>query len=129
MKRTTRRFVLAGWCISLAGVAYLSVQPGIDLPGTAWNADKLYHMLAYAWLGTLAVWAFAGTGHGRVVASCLIPLGGLFEWIQSFVPGREASLGDAAANTLGVLLGIWLAGFLTRRLVARRAPERSGGGA
>jgi hypothetical protein len=68
MKTVARATLTAGWILSLALVVYLSLQPGIELPGVFWNADKLYHMLAYGWLGGLAVWFFA-FGRGRIVAS------------------------------------------------------------
>ena len=41
----------------------------------------------------------------------------LDEWHQTLVPGRDASLGDAVADALGVLLGftvfMWLAARYT----------------
>src|SRR5512132_3219791 len=33
-------------------------------------------------------------------------LGALFEILQIFVPGREAAVGDAMANTIGVAIGL-----------------------
>ena len=51
---------------------------------------------------------------------CMIPLGGLVEWGQSFVPGRTASMGDAVANALGVFLGIWLVDVMAERIRRRR---------
>ena len=115
-----RRIVLAGWCLSVVGAAYLSLLPGLDLPGDFWNADKLYHMLAYTWLGALPVWCFADARRGRAAAYGMVVLGALLEWGQSLVPGRTASMGDAVANALGVFLGIWLAEGLLVRLGARR---------
>ena len=56
------------------------------------------------------------------MAFCLIPFGGIVEWLQSFVPGREASMGDAVANTLGVFVGIWLAEAIGRRLFRPQEP-------
>ena len=44
MKNVVRAILVAGWVFSLAVVVYLSLQPGIELPGAFWNADKLYHM-------------------------------------------------------------------------------------
>ena len=115
-----RRIVLAGWCLSVAGASYLSLLPGVELPGNFWNADKLYHMLAYAWLGGLPVWCIANPARGRAVAYAMIPLGALLEWGQSFVPGRDASMGDAVANAVGVFVGIWLSESLLSWLGERR---------
>lgn len=116
-----RRFVLAAWLLSTAVIAYLSLLPGVELPVSFWNADKVYHCLAYAWLGALPLWAFARSDRGRAVAYAMVVFGGLIEWGQSFVPGRTASVGDAVANAVGVFLGIWLAEGLKARLLARKA--------
>jgi len=110
-----RRLLLAVWLTSIAVDAYCSLLPGLQLPGAFWNVDKLYHCAAYAWLGGLAVLTMPGRGSGRIAAASMIVLGGLLEWGQSFVPGRTASFGDAAANAAGVVLGLWLAGLLGKK--------------
>ncbi|WP_300160213.1 VanZ family protein [Solidesulfovibrio sp.] len=110
-----RRVMLALWIVSVAGTCWASLTPRLELPVDFWNADKLYHTLTYAWLGGLPLWAFATGGRARAAAYCMIPLGGLLEWGQSFVPGRTASMGDAVANALGVFLGIWIAEHLMAR--------------
>ena len=115
-----RRGILAVWLLSAAMIGYLSLLPGIELPVSFWNADKIYHCLAYAWLGALPLWGFASQGRGRAAAYAMVVLGGLLEWGQSFVPGRTASTGDAVANAVGVFLGIWLAEGLRARLGARK---------
>jgi VanZ family protein len=103
-----RRLVMAVWLVSVAGAIVLSLKAGVELPVQFWNADKVYHLLAYAWLGGLPLIAFARWDRARIAAYCMIPMGGLLEWGQSFVPGRAASMGDAVANALGVFIGIWL---------------------
>lgn len=116
-----RRFVLAVWVLSGGMIAFLSLQPGIEMPVSFWNADKVYHCLAYAWLGGLPLLAFSGPVWGRIAAWSMVGLGLLLEWGQSLVPGRTASLGDALANAVGVLLGILAARLLLGRLHARRS--------
>lgn len=101
--------MMALWLVSVAATIVVSLVPRLELPITFWNADKLYHALAYAWLGALPLWAFVSGERARAAAYCLIPLGGLLEWGQSFVPGRTPSMGDAVANALGVFVGLWLA--------------------
>jgi VanZ family protein len=103
-----RRFVLVVWLVSLIGAIVLSLKPGVELPVQFWNADKVYHCLAYAWLGGLPLLAFVRPDRARAAAYCMIPMGALLEWGQSFVPGRTADMGDAVANALGVFIGIWL---------------------
>ena len=80
--------------------------------------DKLVHCAEFAVLGiTLAFGAFQGRTarrHDRLLpeASGLWILGtglGLLDEVhQMFVPGRRADLADAAADALGVALGIGL---------------------
>ena len=110
-----RRAVLAVWIFSVASTIYLSLLPGLELPFTFWSADKVYHMLCYAWLGALPLVAFAKGDTARNVAYCMIPMGGLIEWGQSFVPGRTSSMMDAVANAVGVFIGIWIAETLLAR--------------
>uniref|UniRef100_I2PYZ6 Putative integral membrane protein n=1 Tax=Desulfovibrio sp. U5L TaxID=596152 RepID=I2PYZ6_9BACT len=110
-----RRAVMAVWLVSVAVTVYVSLRDQIELPVDFWNADKLYHALAYAWLGGLPLWAFANGERARAAAYCMIPLGGLLEWGQSFLPARSASMGDAVANALGVFVGLWLSEALMRR--------------
>lgn len=44
----------------------------------------------------------------------------LLEFLQRWVPDRGSSIFDAAANAVGIMLGIWV----TRRLFARRVHQR-----
>jgi VanZ family protein len=46
-----------------------------------------------------------------LLALGLIGLGASLEIAQAVVPGRFASIGDVAANTLGVALGLTIARF------------------
>ncbi|MFP5259119.1 MAG: VanZ family protein [Acidobacteriota bacterium] len=110
-----RRAMLAVWIFSVASTIYLSLLPGLELPFQFWSADKVYHMLCYAWLGALPLVAFAKGDTARNVAYCMIPMGGLIEWGQSFVPGRTSSMMDAVANAVGVFIGIWIAETLLAR--------------
>jgi len=118
-----RRCLVGVWLASMAVDVVCSLLPRLELPGAMWNADKLYHGAAYAWLGGLAVLAVPGRTAGRLAALSMIVLGALLEWGQSFVPGRTASLGDAAANAVGVLLGLWLA----TRWKGGKTPPAAGG--
>jgi VanZ family protein len=68
--------------------------------------DKIGHFIAYGGMAVLTMLNFnsrvprmAGIGFG-------VLLGGILEWGQSFVPGREMSIMDEIANTLGLLAGI-----------------------
>ena len=79
-----------------------SDYPSVDLPGL----DKVVHVALYTPLGYTLHLATGGL-MGRTLL-----LGGLYglsdEWHQSFVPSRESSAGDVAADLVGVGLGAWL---------------------
>lgn len=99
-------------------------MPGAGAPPWLFpGEDKVAHLLLYAVLGaTLARGRFRG-GPGM---PAWLPLtwGWAYavsdEWHQSFVPGRDPSLGDLAADTVGLLVGYGLLSvYLTRRAVVR----------
>ena len=104
--------LLSVWIASILLVIYASLKPEIQLPLNFWNADKMYHMIAYGWLAFLSLWVFRQRKTAIVVMFSLIFLGGALEYAQSFVPGRDCSIWDEAANTLGVILGIVLSDWL-----------------
>ena len=98
----------AGWAASLTFVVLTSLSPGAELPARFWNADKVFHFLGYSWLAFLPPLAFARKQTGVRLALSMIGLGCGLELCQAFIPGRFFSFGDLAANTLGVLAGLWL---------------------
>ncbi len=73
--------------------------------------DKALHLGAFAVLGALAtIGARRAFGLRAPVAATIaicasVLFGGLDEWHQSFVPGRDVSLGDLAADAAGAVLG------------------------
>jgi VanZ family protein len=76
--------------------------------------DKWVHFGSYLLLGFFPV---AGVRHWKVgiwLALVAIPMGAVLELGQHFVPGRTPELGDAAANSLGVLAGLVVAGLYRR---------------
>lgn len=88
---------------------YLSSQETIEhMPGF-WNADKLVHGICFA---GLAFWVAFGVGTKlpppwRIALPVIIvSLWGMTDEIhQSFTPGRESSVLDWCADTLGALCG------------------------
>jgi len=96
-------------------ISWLSGEPSLKPPFNIW--DKLAHATEFGVLAAL-LWRAIG---GSLLASATIPrvaayLGccvayaALDEFHQSFVPGRDASVLDAAADVSGaslVLLGLW----------------------
>ena len=88
----------------------LSESSGLGL-GLLPGADKLVHGGLFLILGLFLAWGKARTGSGvSLLLFFLIGVGygALDEWHQSFVPGRDASLGDWVADSAGVMLGLVL---------------------
>lgn len=79
------------------------------------NFDKLNHLIEYTFYAMTLFLAFSTAKSEKVViyAGLLTILTGLLFGIsdeihQIFVPGREFSMYDYAADTCGILLGIFL---------------------
>ena len=69
------------------------------------NSDKVGHFFAYGGMSVLALLSFDGKPARLAALLGAVGLGALLEWGQSFIPGRNMSLADEVANTLGVLVG------------------------
>ncbi len=113
-----RRLAWAAFGIGLAILLVSSLAPADVLPETG-LVDKWEHLLAYALLmTTLGIAAPAQRSHVIGVAALFV-LGIAIEVLQGFVPGRQPSALDVVANTIGLLIGLWLAVVVKRRIVAR----------
>jgi VanZ family protein len=92
-------------------VFVLSAQPGLHVPGTIAYRDKLAHVLEYGGLGWLVYravldsWPAAGAAR-RVLLSILAlsAVGAIDEKFQAGVPGRDSSVYDWMADTVGMSL-------------------------
>lgn len=112
---------LRPWGPAVAWAAFLfflSALPGVDGPPYLFQGeDKVVHAGLYAVLGATLMWGRARTASPPPVWA-LVVLGLLYgasdEWHQSFVVGRDPSLGDWVADTVGVLLGYWLSSMMVR---------------
>lgn len=123
---------LAAWSLPLglaAAITWLSHQPqyplGLTLP---YGLDKVAHALAFGSLAFLLDRALR-TGHQDLplyrrhlwVFLGVSIFGALDEWHQGYIPGREASLLDWVADSLGAALGLFatvVPALHTRRLEA-----------
>ena len=110
------RVILILWCISILIVVYYSLVPQVEFPVNFWSADKAYHCAAYSWLAVLPMTGFAARRPAMTAALSMIILGILLEVGQYFIPGRTFSLLDITANTIGVVLGIFLGRYFKGRL-------------
>jgi VanZ family protein len=93
--------------VGLGVVIVLSLTPSSGLPSTG-ISDKIEHFLAYFALAAIGAAGFQGHRDRLVVIFSLIAFGILMEFGQMVSPGRDASIGDAIPNALGVLCGATL---------------------
>ena len=106
-------------------IYYLSDQPSIELTPVFEHQDKLFHVTAYFVLGFLTLGAMPSgpRGYASGPTAWAIILAGLYgvldEYHQSFIPGRDASVHDVAADLTGVLLGVGLLFYLVRQFSRR----------
>lgn len=84
------------------------------------GSDKLIHVVEYFVLAWLWLWALGPHQRKAWVPALLLSVvwGGIDEWHQTWVPGRDGNAGDLAANVVGVSL----AGFSASRRHPRRTP-------
>ena len=94
----------------LAAITVVSHRPALPLP--AMVPDWVLHGIEFFGLGLLVARGLGRSGLGGVSYAALGGLvacaatGALDEWHQSFVPGREASVLDWAADVVGAVLGL-----------------------
>ena len=109
----------------MAATFVVSHQPQVEIPFGA--PDYIGHGVSYAVLGVLLMRALAdgnlqGMRTGLILAAVLIAAvyGVSDEFHQSFIPGRNASVSDIVADTIGALTGAVVAAFVGG--VLRRRP-------
>lgn len=94
-------------------IFWLSDQPSIPLPQLFEHQDKINHFGAY---GVMAILAWRAFRHQQLSNTALFWLSVTYcslygisdEWHQSFVPGRDVSVVDWIADTLGACITLWL---------------------
>lgn len=117
-RRLLAGVLAAAWAALVFWLSSRSQLPfSVTLPS---GVDKVAHAGAYAVLGALLTLATAGARFsGRravLVAAAMASLYGVSDEVhQSFVPGRDTSAGDWAADTAGALAGGALAALSLRR--------------
>lgn len=111
-RRSWRWTGLALFCL----ISYLALSPappkGLD---TGW--DKANHLLAFASLAFCGFWSLQ-TLRQRLLGLplSLLAYGAGIELIQYFVPGRSCEWADLGADSIGIALGLLLAGLAWRWL-------------
>jgi len=117
---------LLAWGMALS-VVLVSVCPPSDRPIT-YVPHNLEHFLAFAITSFFFALAYASRYLMRMGALILFTIG--IEAVQLWVPGRHARVSDLTVNSLGVILGAWLAYTCysivsTRRVINYSAWARS----
>ncbi len=105
--KSNQKIVFFCFLLVLVVITLLSLLPPrstVDLG----NKDKLSHLVAYSVLATNALLIRVFRSNTLLLILCLVVFGGLMEFFQGFVPGREVSTWDLVANISGVLIGFAL---------------------
>ena len=112
------------WLAIVLGIAISLVSPpAVDAPR---GSDKLVHFLCYGALALGAVQLFATRAALLRAAVGLVALGIALELAQeAFTHTRMLDPRDAAANTLGVLLGMMVARTPLRDVLLKFDTRRS----
>ena len=110
-----RRLANVAFGIGVTLLIILSLAPGQELPSIELS-DKWGHFIAFAMVMT--AFGVGASNWRRCIAGALaiIALGVVLEGLQSFSPGRQPSVLDAAVNTIGVFVGIFLAVVIVRAI-------------
>ncbi len=123
MRMNRKRIYRAVFLLWLSAVTVLSLIPSPEKAGM--YSDKLAHFAAYFMTTSLCYLAFRRDG-GSVA---LVPGAAVFlyssgiEVLQAFLPYREFSIGDIAANSSGII------SFLVILAIYRRINPAGGGSA
>lgn len=106
--RTIAIFV---WVCGFVAAVVLSLVP--DLLASSHNEDKSLHMLAYMLLVSGLVVLSRSPKLVWFVVPVFFGIGCAIEYLQSVIGGRESSVHDVLANSVGILSGFFT-GFLMK---------------
>lgn len=109
------------WLITIGymgTIFYVSSRHNVKLPDIARNIDKVAHMLAYVPLAFLLSMSLRDSGMKKYAFLTAFVIASIYgvtdEFHQSMVPGRDATVGDAVADTVGAFIGSLGASYIKR---------------
>ena len=112
-----------GWLGVLAALVF-SLGPATP-DGSLNHADKLVHLGGYAVLMYWWSQLYSSVPQRVQVGAALVLLGIVIEGLQGLTPTREPDAWDVLANTLGIVIGGWIAyrSVNLLQLCSRYAPK------
>jgi VanZ family protein len=106
------RGAVISWIITLCymgSIFFISSKSNIDIPALTINFDKVLHACAYMVLAFLSYISLNKSGINKyafIIALLFASIYGITdEFHQSFVPGRDSSIGDVIADFSGAMIG------------------------
>jgi VanZ family protein len=100
-----KRLVVLGVWLEFVAVLVLSLVPGSERPHTGLGSGPFEHFLAYGLVGATIAIGYRAT-RARIIAFLTFAIGsGVFELLQTLVPGRSPRLIDALASLGGLSTG------------------------
>ncbi len=110
------------WMAALLAVLLGSLSPALA-PPAFWELDKALHFSTFAALAAAVPFTAGRTSRRLLLLAILLGVGASIEILQSFVPGRSASILDFGADfaglAVGALAGLWLSRHLPAFIGAR----------
>ena len=97
-------------------IVALSSIPGKSYPtALILSHDKVIHLLEYAGFAFLLTWARPAAASALHVIIFASLFGVADELYQSFIPGRDSSVADWAADSIGAAVGVYAFHLWNRR--------------
>jgi VanZ family protein len=96
------------WVACTKFIIFGSLSTKINVPDI-YNIDKLIHGGAYAGLAFLSFFFTNNRKYQVLFLALLIIMGGAIEIAQLYLPPRSGTIGDFAADSIGVLVGSLIA--------------------
>ena len=131
VRQPGRRVALALTAAALAFIAFMTLgkaESGLSFPGTCvfcgrlGGVDFVLNTVLFVPFGLGLMWLTGRWRRSAVIGAVTTLVIEALQW--RLIPGRDASLGDLLANSMGTVIGVWLAVAGIRWLNATRMDAR-----